>query len=247
MVIYILNKGSTMSPVDNLYTLIGDWLTKGLQLDPVDKNGLKTEPHSSIIRMLTSTLMNLPPRSLNPTSNFVVLKNFVYPLTLHRHWLSSQRYALPGVTRRIWTMVRSSLTPKTLHLPNCAQSPLLTESSHEHTDQVLLKVILLRYLPYNVDLNYNVRLLILMIFTSNLCFKRLQNPFTTLYSKIILLALLPTLFELEHVFFYISMVLIPTQSSLAYAGAQTHSNAAYATSMIQLNSIKTFYATINYL
>ena len=31
MVIYVLNKGSTMSSVDNIYTVMGDWLTLGLQ------------------------------------------------------------------------------------------------------------------------------------------------------------------------------------------------------------------------
>ena len=30
MVIYVLDKGSTMSPVDNLYTVKGDWLTPGI-------------------------------------------------------------------------------------------------------------------------------------------------------------------------------------------------------------------------
>ena len=31
MVIYVLDKGSTMSPVDNVYTVMGDWLTLGIQ------------------------------------------------------------------------------------------------------------------------------------------------------------------------------------------------------------------------
>ena len=31
MVVYVLDKGSTMSPADNLYTVMGDWLTLGLQ------------------------------------------------------------------------------------------------------------------------------------------------------------------------------------------------------------------------
>ena len=31
MVVYILDKGSAMDSADNLYTIIGDWLTLGLQ------------------------------------------------------------------------------------------------------------------------------------------------------------------------------------------------------------------------
>ena len=31
MVVYILDKGSAMDSTDNLYTVMGDWLTLGLQ------------------------------------------------------------------------------------------------------------------------------------------------------------------------------------------------------------------------
>ena len=145
--------------------------------------------------MLTSTSIVLPLCSLNPTSNFVDLKGIVYPLTLSRRWILSPWYTLPGVTRRKWTMIRSSLTPKTPSFTNYAPLARHTELSFVHTASVLLKAIPLQSIIYNVNLNCNVCLLILMTFTISLYSRKLRRLFTRLLRRKILPALPPTPFD----------------------------------------------------